>query len=103
MSQTEQKIDRLSQILEWFIERQESFNSKQESFNSKQESFNDRIESKLDKAQYFLEESIANNAKMFFEEQTKQASRIRMLDDEVMNLKSNIHQMWLDIRALQKA
>lgn len=102
MSQTDQKIDQLSQVLTWFITEQQKFNTEQKSFNQEQRDFNEHIEKKIDKTQYYLEEFITNNAKIFFEEQTKQASRLRMLDDEVANLKSNIHEMSLQIRALEK-
>jgi hypothetical protein len=88
MSQTDDKIDTLSQLLEGFIQRQEVFNT--------------HIEKKIDKTQYFLEEYITNTAKMFIEEQTKQAAHIRMLDDEVANLKSNLYELSLQIRTLQK-
>ncbi len=95
MSEIDKKIDHLSEVLSSFIEQQQSFNTRIEEKI-------DGIDTKVDKVQYFLEESIANNAKMFFEEQTKQASRIRELDNEVTNLKSNLYEMSLQIQALQK-
>ena len=103
MSETDKKIDALTNLLTWFITKQEAFNSKQEAFNSNQEEFNEGLIQKIDKSQYFLEDCISRNAKLFFDEQSTQAARLKLLDDEVSNLRSNVYEMNLQIRSLQKA
>lgn len=48
---------------------QKQFNAEQKLFNAEQEQFNRVIDEKIDKVKYFLEETIADNIKMLFEEQ----------------------------------
>ncbi len=70
-------------------------------FIKQQQSFNKRIEEKVDKSQYFLEESIASNAKLLFEEQTKHDSENRDLDNQFTSLESDMREMNLQVGKLQ--
>ena len=49
-----------------------------------------KIDKKIDKVQYFLEETIAENTKMFFEEQIKMKNYIRELEVQLNDMKWQI-------------
>ena len=66
-----------------FISKQEQFNAEQRAFVEEQREFNGVIDAKIDKAQYFLEETIAENTKMFFEEQVRMKNRIGILENQI--------------------
>ncbi len=66
-------ISEIKKLLTWFIQEQKAFNEEQKAFNEK-------IDKKVDKVQYFLEETIAENTKMFFEEQIEMKNYIRELE-----------------------
>ena len=73
-----------------FIEEQRTFNEEQRTFNEEQKIFNQEIDKKADKVQYFLEEALATNTKMFFEEQIELKSYVKELEIEIEALKEDI-------------
>ncbi len=75
------EFQELKEILVWFIQEQKAFNEEQKAFNEK-------IDKKIDKVQYFLEETIAENTKMFFEEQIEMKNSMREMENEIEDLKS---------------
>ncbi|MDD2916512.1 MAG: hypothetical protein PHH70_01570 [Candidatus Gracilibacteria bacterium] len=100
-AQTEENIQvgiqELKEILVGFIteqkgfnEEQKKFNEEQRVFNEEQRSFNVEIDKKVDRVQYFLEEPLAQNTKMFFEEQIEMKATIKELEDEVVHLKNDM-------------
>ncbi len=75
----------------------------QKQFNNEQREFNKRIEEKVDKSQYFLEETIAQNTKMFFEEQTRMKKRLRKVEDKTSELENDTLDLSSQIKVLQRA
>ena len=65
--------------------------------------FNEKIENKIDKVQYFLEETIAENTKMFFEEQIKIKTHVRAIERDVSNLKEDVLELSSQVKVLQRA
>lgn len=94
---THSDVKELKEILVGFIAEQKIFNEEQKSFNetvtgfiAEQKSFNEEIIRKIDKAQYFLEESLAQNTKMFFEEQIELRVTVKEMEDEISHLKNDM-------------
>lgn len=96
------KIEKKINNLESFNEKQKIFNEKIESFNEEQKAFNEKIEKKIDKAQYFLEETIATNTKMFFEEQIEMKTEMREMEDEIKYLKNDLIELTLKVNHIFK-
>lgn len=86
-----------------FNVEQREFNAEQRKFNAEQIEFNVQIDKKIDKVQYFLEESIAENTKMFFEEQIKVKSHVKELEIEVLGLKDDLLELTAQFHAFQKS
>ncbi len=78
------------------------FINEQRKFNKNQIQFNEELIVKIDKIQYFLEESIASNAKMFFEEQLEMKTTIRELEEKVDTLKNNLLDLSMRVNILFK-
>ncbi len=94
--QENNEIKEIKELLVWFIKEQTLFNEEQKLFNEK-------IDKKLDKVQYFLEETIAENAKMFFEEQIEMKSYIRELEWQIKTIKSQMVDLSSRVNLLFKA
>lgn len=73
-----------------FTTEQKAFNEEQRDFNEEQRVFNQDMIAKIDKAQYFLEESLAQNTKIFFEEQSETRVTVKELEDEVFHIKNDM-------------
>jgi len=105
-----EQITDLKNVLTGFILEQREFNweqmefnSEQRQFNSEQRQFNISIDKKIDKVQYFLEETIADNAKMFFEEQIALKTNIREIEADVSGLKADTLELTSQFRSFQKS
>jgi hypothetical protein len=85
-----------------FNKEQKAFNEEQKVFNEEQREFNQKIDKKIDKVQYFLEETIVENSKIFFEEQVKIKTHVRELETEVSSLKDDMVDLASQIRVLQR-
>lgn len=115
--QENNEIKEIKELLTWFIkeqkifneeqksfnEEQKSFNEEQKIFNEEQKSFNEKIDKKIDKVQYFLEETIAENAKIFFKEQNEMKSYIRELEWQIETIKSQMLDLSSRVNLLFKA
>lgn len=86
----------LKQILLSFIQEQTKFNEEQKAFNIS-------IDKKIDKVQYFLEETVATQTKMFFEEQIEMKTEMREMETEITNLKNDLSNLSLRVNLLFKA
>jgi uncharacterized protein YydD (DUF2326 family) len=86
-----------------FNEEQKLFNEEQKLFNEEQKLFNGKIDKKIDKVQYFLEETIAENTKMFFEEQIQIKTHVRSIERDVSILKEDVLELSSQVRILQRA
>jgi hypothetical protein len=94
--QENNEIKEIKELLVWFIKEQKLFNEEQKLFNEK-------IDKKIDKVQYFLEETIADNAKMFFEEQIEMKNYIRELEWQIKTIKSQMLDLSNRVNLLFKA
>lgn len=94
--QENNEIKEIKELLVWFIKEQTIFNEEQRVFNEK-------IDKKIDKVQYFLEETIAENAKMFFEEQIEMKSYIRELEWQIETIKWQMLDLSSRVNLLFKA
>ncbi|MFA5917113.1 MAG: hypothetical protein WC850_02655 [Candidatus Gracilibacteria bacterium] len=72
-------------------------------FIQEQKLFNEKIDKKIDKVQYFLEETIAENTKMFFEEQIEMKNYIRELEGQIKTIKSQMVDLSSRVNLLFKA
>ena len=97
------EIAELKQILLSFIQEQKVFNEEQRDFNEEQKVFNVSIDKKIDKVQYFLEETVASQTKMFFEEQIEMKTEMREMEVEISNLKNDLSNLSLRVNLLFKA
>ncbi|MDD2871384.1 MAG: hypothetical protein PHS49_05315 [Candidatus Gracilibacteria bacterium] len=97
------QIDELKSILVDFINIQTKFNEEQKQFNEEQKQFNEKIDKKIDKVQYFLEETIAENTKIFFDEQIQIKTHVRVLEKDISNLKQDVLELSSQVRVLQRA
>lgn len=89
-TQKDADIQELTKILVGFITEQKAFNAEQKAFNAEQRIFNQEIDKKIDKVQYFLEESLAQNAKIFLEEQLEMKVEIKELESEITHMKNDM-------------
>jgi hypothetical protein len=87
--QENNEITEIKELLVWFIQEQKLFNEK--------------IDKKIDKVQYFLEETIAENTKMFFEEQIEMKNYIRELEWQIKTIKSQMVDLSSRVNLLFKA
>ena len=86
-----------------FNAEQKIFNAEQIEFNMEQKLFNGKIIRKIDKAQYFLEESIAENHLWFFEEQHRVNKKIDFLDEELTEQRTAILDLTSQVKILQRS
>lgn len=86
-----------------FNEEQRQFNEGQKQFDKEQREFNKNIDRKVDKVQYFLEETIAENTKMFFEEQISIKNHVRELEDEVKDMKMDLMELSSQFKLLKNS
>ena len=112
-----ENINEIKELLTWFIKEQKVVNQEQKVFNKEQKifnkeisdfvkeqrEFNETIIKKIDKVQYFLEETIAENTKMFFEEQIEMKNYIRELENEVDYMKWQISDLSSRVNLLFKS
>lgn len=89
------EISELKEILTGFIKEQKVFNEEQRAFNEK-------IDKKVDKVQYFLEETIAEHTKMFFQEQIEMKSDMKEMGEEIISLKDQLNDLSSRINLLFK-
>jgi len=85
-----------------FNDEQRQFNSEQREFNGEQRQFNKEIDKKIDKAQYFLEETIAEHTKMFFSEQMELKWKVDSLNTKMYNLKNDLINLSSQFKLLQR-
>ena len=97
------EISELKNILIDFIQEQKQFNKEQKQFNEEQKQFNENINKKIDKVQYFLEETIAEHTKMFFEEQIELKSKVNELNVEIFNLKNDLLDLASQFKLMQNS
>ena len=86
-------VSELKNILVDFIGEQRKFNDEQRTFNSEQREFNKWIDKKIDKVQYYLEETMAEHVKTFFEENMVLKSKIEELNVEVFDIKNELMEL----------
>jgi len=96
------EVFELKNILVDFVKEQKQFNKEQKQFNKEQKQFNTNIDKKVDKVQYFLEESLAEHTKMFFEEQMELKSKVNDLNTEVFDLKNDLLELASQFKLMQK-
>ena len=101
MSPSDTDTSQIKDLLLWFISEQREANTEFRGSFAEQKIFNERIEKKIDKVQYFLEETIAENTEMFFEEQIELKVQVKELEDEVAVLRDNIILTTLDLRNIK--
>lgn len=122
MDPLENQISTLTSILTTFITEQKQFNTEQRAFNAHVETrftgietrFDtvetrldtietrfDTVDKKIDKIQYFLEETIAENTKMFFEEQIEIKTNMRELESEVSKLRESVTLLTSELNILK--
>lgn len=104
------EVSELKDVLLWFIKEQTQFNQEQRQFNEEQRQFtqeqrqfNEHIEKKVDRVQYFLEETVATQAKMFFEEQVEMKADMREMESEITSLKNKLSDLSWRVNLLFKA
>jgi hypothetical protein len=101
MSWDSTDIADIKNLLTGFITEQQKFNSEQKQFNAEQREFNIKIDKKIDKVQYYLEESLAQSTKMFFEEQIELKAEVESLENEVSNLNETVAHIMSELKLLQ--
>ncbi len=85
-----------------FVSEQKVFNAEIREFVSEQKTFNINIDRKVDKVQYFLEESLTANAKMFYEEQLEMKTDMRWMEEEISHLKNELFDLSSRVNLLFK-
>jgi hypothetical protein len=101
MSTDNPQITELQQVLASFITEQRQFNTEQRQFNTEQRQFNEKIDKKIDKVQYYLEESLAQTTKVFFEEQIELKAEVRSLEWQVSSLNEIVTHLMSELKQLQ--
>ena len=94
-------ITDIKNLLTGFITEQKEFNEIVTGFITEQKEFNIRIDKKIDKVQYYLEESLAQATKMFFEEQIELKAEVESLENEVSNLNETVAHIMSELKILQ--
>ena len=104
------EVSELKNILVDFVKEQKEFNKEQKQFNKEQKQFNKEqmqfnkgIDKKIDKVQYFLEETMAEHTKMFFEEQIELKSKVNDLNTEVFDLKNDLLDLARQFKLMQNS
>lgn len=96
MSQTDQKIDALSEMLAGFIDYQKDVNARVE------KKLTD-LDTKIDRIEYRLESQIAAQMEVLFEEMKEVSDVVQKQEDEVIQIRYDFSKLRKDVRELQTA
>ena len=74
-------------------------------FNILDEKINENfnvLDKKIDKVQYYLEETVASNSKLLFEEDEDLRNQVNYLNKEIYNLNNIVSDLMTQVRILQQ-